>query len=113
MSGILVVKCPNCGTTRVITEEHHICTDCGYDFFEGIRRIKEAAADKVLVMGYDLNKDKIVVQREFPKHFIEFFLNLNIPGTVNAFTKVEISKDKFDELELAYVLYCSWNGEKQ
>ena len=34
MSGILVVECPVCGTTRVITEEHHICTDCGYDFFD-------------------------------------------------------------------------------
>ena len=31
---IAVVECPVCGMIQVITEEHHVCSSCGYEFFD-------------------------------------------------------------------------------
>lgn len=34
MNGIIVSFCPKCGMGQVVTSEHHVCSSCGYDFFD-------------------------------------------------------------------------------
>ena len=70
--------------------------------------------DMVLIRGYDLRKKKIVAEREYPVDFAHCIANINVPGRDDAhFRIMEVSKEIFDKIEFAYIIYQRGKNDRQ